>query len=48
MLTSAPSVLTTVTVHVLHVQTRLVPSVVHAIILTPEMAELAISYTVSY
>ena len=41
-LTSAPAVLTTAIVHLLHVQTQWDPLVVHVTILTLEMAELAI------
>ena len=43
-LTSAPAVLTTATVHLLHVQTQWDPLVVHVAVLTSEMAKLALIF----
>ena len=46
ILTNAPAVLTTATVHSLHVQTQWDPSVARVTVLTAEMAELAIYHQV--
>ena len=46
ILTSAPAVPTTATVHLLHVQTQWDPLVVHVTVLPAEMAELAIYHQV--
>ena len=46
MLTSAPAVPTTATVHLLHVQTQWDPLVVYVTVLPAEMAELAIYHQV--
>ena len=46
ILTSAPAVPTTATVHLLHVQTQRDPLVVHVTVLTSEMAEVAIYHQV--
>ena len=46
ILTSAPAVPTTATVHLLHVQTQRDPLAVHVTVLTSEMAEVAIYHQV--
>ena len=41
---SAPAVITTATVHLLHVQTQWDPLVVHVAVLTLEMAKPALTF----